>query len=251
MNWKYAVHTISWCNERIETIVREVSEAGYTGAELFQHPSELGGASVIESAFRRHGVELVGIASGSFRERCDLVKELAEIRGTSLNDPCLPYVYCDDWREDLPQFKAAVATGLRVAIHPHMYRPVQNLQEAETILERNRSLFFLPDTAHLQVAGHDPVMAIRKLAGRLAGVHLKSWREDVGRSFHFYARGFCELGEGDVDVHAVLEELRRLSFTGWLIVELDSTNTPAETAKTSLNWLKAAEKTIEQQGACR
>lgn len=100
----------------------------------------------------------------------------------------------------------------------------------------------------MQVAGHDPVLAIRKFAERLAGVHLKSWREDVGRSFHFYARGFCELGQGDVDVHAVLEELHRMDFSGWLIVELDSTHTPLHSAETSLKWLSVAENEISQQG---
>ena len=248
MRWKYAVHTISWGNRPLEAIARDVKEAGFAGAELFQHPSELGGAHAIESAFRKEGVELVGIAAGSFRERCDFVREIAAIRGTTLSDPNLPYVYCDDWRDDLPQFKDAVAGGLRVALHPHMYKPVQNLQEAEAILEQNRSLLFLPDTAHLRVAGHDPVLAIRKFASRLAGVHLKSWREDVGRSFHFYARGFCELGQGDVDVHAVLEELMRLDFAGWLIVELDLTNTPTQSARTSLNWLRTVGKILEQSG---
>ena len=250
MIWKYAVHTISWGSESLDTIVREVKAAGYAGAELFQHPQELGGAGAIERAFRTHGVALVGIAAGSFHERCRLVGEIAAIRGVPLSDPNLPYVYCDEWREEA-SFKEAVAAGLRVALHPHMYRPVQNLQEAELFLANNPALLFLPDTAHLQVAGHDPALAIRRFAGRLAAVHLKSWREDVGRSFHFYARGFCELGRGDVDVYAVLEELCRQMFAGWLVVELDSTSTPLRSAESSLAWLRSAEKQIMLSGDLR
>jgi len=32
---------------------------------------------------------------------------------------------------------------------------------------------------------------------------------------------FCALGAGDLDTDAVLDGLRRMSFSGWLVVELD------------------------------
>lgn len=241
MTWKFAVHTISWGDRPLEEILRDAGNAGYAGVELFQHPSELGGVESIVEAFDRSDVQLVGVAAGSFAERCHLVRQIAGLRGVTLDDPSLPYIYCDEWRDEDSQFKDAVSEGLRIGLHPHMYKPVQTFQEAAAILKANPKVGFLPDTAHLMVAGESPASVIKELAAFLVGVHLKSWREDVGRSYHFYARGFCELGEGDVNVEAVLDVLNEASFHGWLIVELDSTSQPMESAKRSLEWLRKFE----------
>jgi sugar phosphate isomerase/epimerase len=238
MGWKFAVHSIAWGNQPLEAILKDAKRAGYSGIELFQHPDELGGAEVIERAFTESGITLVGVAAGSFDERCRLVRDIAILRGVALDDPSLPYVYCDEWRESDRRFAQAVEEGFTIALHPHMFKPVQTLQEAEEILKSHPSVRFLPDTAHLQIAGDVPAAAIDSHASRLIGVHLKSWREDVGRSYQFYARGFCGLGEGDVDLEGVLDAMLRNNFTGWLVVEHDSTTNPLESATRSVAWLK-------------
>ena len=161
MSWKYAVHTISWGNKPLEKIVGEVAKAGYAGAELFQHPGRIGGVEAVVEEFDKHNVHLVGVAFGAFLERCDFVRRMAAIRNVSLDDPSLPYVYCDEWREEIPHFKAAASEGFKIALHPHMFKPVQNVDEAQRILDANPSVLALPDTAHLQVAGNDPVKAIK------------------------------------------------------------------------------------------
>lgn len=238
MSWKFAVHSIAWKRRPLDEILREIKSAGYSGVELFQHPKELGGARAIVEAFAKSGLHLVGIATGSFGERCNLVREIASIRAVPVDDPTLPYIYVDEWRDDDHRFTDALDEGLRLGLHPHMYKPVQTMHEAERILNANPRLGFLPDTAHLQIAGDDPADAIRKYASRLVAVHLKAWREDVGRSYHFYARGFCELGEGNVDlVERTLDALLKVRFAGWLVVEQDLTTHPAASAVRSLEWL--------------
>ncbi len=238
MAWNFAVHSISWGNQPLEIILRDAELAGYSGVELFQHPDELGGAKAILRAFDNSNLRLIGIAAGSFDDRCRLVREIALVRNVSLDDLSLPYVYCDEWRETDARFTQALNDGFTIGLHPHMYKPVQTLHEAEQILAKHSKLRFLPDTAHLRVAGDDPAKAIEIQSARLIGVHLKSWREDVGRSYQFYARGFCELDEGDIDLEGVLDVILRKNFTGWLVVEQDSTTNPRESAERSLNWLK-------------
>jgi sugar phosphate isomerase/epimerase len=70
-------------------------------------------------------------------------------------------------------------------------------------------------------------------------IHLKDWREDVGRSYQFYARGFCELGDGDIPLEDVLNVLLQSGFSGWIVVELDWTSDPPASASKSLRWLQA------------
>jgi hypothetical protein len=67
----------------------------------------------------------------------------------------------------------------------------------------------------------------------------------VGRSYHFYARGFCELGEGDVDLESVLTSIDALDLFSpikaedrWLVVEQGSTADPLTSAKRSYTWLQ-------------
>ncbi|MBL8892614.1 MAG: sugar phosphate isomerase/epimerase [Planctomycetaceae bacterium] len=250
MNWKCAVHTISWANYSFDRILRDVANAGYEGIELFQHPSECGGPEEIIRLCKLYEVTLVGIAGGSFQERCQLVRDIAKITDTSLEDRSLPYVYCDEWRDEKAMFRDAVNSGIRVAIHPHMFKPVQNVQEFRDILSKYPQVLFLPDTAHLTIAGNNPVEAIKEYFKNLAAVHLKSWRADVGRSYQFYARGFCELGHGDVEVKAVLSELSARGFQGWVVVEQDSSSQPCESAIRSRQWLESETEQLRSTRRC-
>jgi sugar phosphate isomerase/epimerase len=176
MAWKNAVHTISWSHRPLKDILSDASSAGFAGVELFQHPDELGGAGKILDEFAQSGLHLLGVASGSFDERCQLVRDLAALKAVKINDPSLPYVYVDEWQESDRRFKDAVNEGLTVAIHPHMYKPVQTMREAESILAKHPRLRFLPDVGHLRIAGEDSIKAIRDNFGRIDAIHIKDWR---------------------------------------------------------------------------
>ena len=165
MRWRYAINTISWEHLPLEKILSEAKAAGFGGIELFQHPDEWDDLNLPVHAEGRDGItkllrlcdefelELIGVCSGSFSERCRLVKDIAESRNVPLAAPDLPYVYVDEWRQSDPRFANAIAAGYRLALHPHMYKPVQTLREAEEVLKLNPLLRFIPDTAHLTIAG--------------------------------------------------------------------------------------------------
>jgi inosose dehydratase len=85
------------------------------------------------------------------------------------------------------------------------------------------------DTGHLLLGGGDPLSALRDWRDRIDHVHLKDARQEVVDEIVREAapvaeiwrrRAFCRLGEGDLDVDAVLERLRE-SYQGWLVVEQD------------------------------
>lgn len=236
---RFAIQTIAWVNTSLEEILRDVTSAGYEGIELFQRDEELGGMDRLVEACRDHQIKIVGMCGGSFIERCEQVRKYCDKTGIRVNDQKnAPYVYCDEWKASDTKFAQALKSGLRIALHPHMYKPVQTMREADQILKANPFLLFLPDTAHLTIAGDDPVEAIRRYSTRLAAVHVKDWKEHVGRSFHFYARGFCELDQGNVPLDKVLNILAEGRHRGWIVIEQDTTPTPFESTKRSLDWLK-------------
>jgi inosose dehydratase len=85
------------------------------------------------------------------------------------------------------------------------------------------------DTGHLMLGGGDPEQAIRDWGDRINHVHFKDARRSVLSGIisekapvsEIWARhAFCRLGEGDLNVDAVLKWLRR-SYSGWLVVEQD------------------------------
>jgi inosose dehydratase len=52
---------------------------------------------------------------------------------------------------------------------------------------------------------------------------------------------FCELGKGDVDFPAITEELKRMGYAGWIVVEQDvlpSMGSPKESAQRNREYLQ-------------
>jgi|694.fasta_scaffold51022_6 inosose dehydratase len=231
----FAVHSIPWGRDTsVEKIAEDAKKAGYTGVELFQHPYRtLYGPQRVADVFQLHGLTLVGMCGGGLVDRIRFVDEYTRVLDANPNDTRIPYVYLDEWRE--AECVEAMDRGVKLALHPHMFKTVQTLAEAEAYLKNYPRLKFLPDTAHLTIAGDDPFRAISNNSNRLAAIHIKDWRRDVGRSYQFYARGFCCLGEGDIDFTKILAWCHR--FSGWLVVEMDFAAEPLESTKQSLDWL--------------
>ena len=241
------IHTIAWGESvDLDEMLSQIKSAGYQGAELFQHPDMFaGGNETVIDAFRDHGIQLIGTCAGSFREKMELVRAYCKKPAIPISDPQAPYIYMDEWYPKLAE--QALDEGFRLALHPHMYMAVQTLKEADFYLEKHPRLLFLPDTAHLTIAGEDSpdsqgrsialVTAIRARWKRLAAVHLKDWSAEVGRSYQFYAHGFCPFGKGDVKLKEILELFWTKVFHGWIVVEQDRTGTPRQSAIESREWI--------------
>jgi hexulose-6-phosphate isomerase len=56
---------------------------------------------------------------------------------------------------------------------------------------------------------------IQTLGSRIKRVHFKDYRRNVGS-----ADGFCDLLSGDVDWPAVMEALKKASYSGWVAAEM-------------------------------
>ncbi|WP_043634825.1 TIM barrel protein [Nonomuraea candida] len=122
------------------------------------------------------------------------------------------------------------ARGFEPAFHHHLGTYVETPEDVERLLELTDVQLCL-DTGHLLLAGGDPVTALRAWAGRVGHVHIKDGdtrilaraladgadlRELMGRG------GFAPLGEGELDLSAVVRALDEIGYTGWIVIEQDT-----------------------------
>ncbi len=225
--------------------VHDISAAGYDGIELFD--GNLMQYRDAPEDFRRlldeAGLRLVGVYSGANFIFPDVLgEELARIEvaaelggqlgaqylvvgggaqrttGTSATDyerlaTALDAV--DDIADD---------NGLVATFHPHMTTIVETPEQVATVLAGSR-IALCPDTGHVILGGGDPAELIARHADRIPYVHLKDVDLKTGN--------FVPLGEGALDLDAVMTALREADFDGWITIELDAWEDPAGAARAS------------------
>ncbi|GAB2963685.1 TIM barrel protein [Nonomuraea fastidiosa] len=147
------------------------------------------------------------------------------------NAPGLP---ASEWPAYAARIQQAVnrcrERGFEPAYHHHLGTYVETPDDVERLLELTDVELCL-DTGHLLLAGGDPVECLRRWASRVTHVHIKDGdnkilaqaladgvdlRELMGRG------GFARLGEGELDLPAVIRTLDEIDYSGWVIVEQDT-----------------------------
>jgi sugar phosphate isomerase/epimerase len=83
------------------------------------------------------------------------------------------------------------------------------------VKDRDRRIGACADTGHWARSGVKPVDALRILRGRIISSHLKDLNEFSDRGHDVPA------GTGVSDIPAILEELRRQSFSGNISIEYE------------------------------
>jgi len=133
--------------------------------------------------------------------------------------------------------KAAANEGLTAVLHQHTGTCVELRDEVYATLEAvdTKVVKFGPDVGQLAKGGSDPVEVVKDFLPLIRHVHLKDW--NGGR----YWSQYCPLGQGKVNVRAVLDLLEKSPDMKIVMVELDpSPNAPLaplETARTSKEYL--------------
>jgi inosose dehydratase len=143
--------------------------------------------------------------------------------------------------------------GYEPTFHHETGTNIEARWEIEKVLELTEIGLCL-DTGHLLLGGGDPVVAMREWKSRINHMHLKDARRDVVDQIIREAaplaeiwrrKAFCRLGDGDLDVDAVLNALRD-GYSGWLVVEQDvlpdpddPLGTPARDQRANRQFLKA------------
>lgn len=120
--------------------------------------------------------------------------------------------------------------GYEPTFHNETGTYVEAPWEVERVLEVSDASLCL-DTGHFLVGGGDPAAAVRAWGQRINQMHVKDASSAVVAAIVadgdpveavWSREAFPRLGEGDVDVDGVLQALRDLGWSGWLVVEQDT-----------------------------
>jgi inosose dehydratase len=148
---------------------------------------------------------------------------------------------------------AAIARshGLRPAVHPHAGGYLEFEDEIERLVA-DCDLDLCLDTGHLAYARIDPAEMIRRHGDRLGHVHFKDIRADVlarvdTEALDFWqaieAGMFCPMGEGVVDLDAVLDAIDSVGYRGFATIEQDrvpGSGAPLDDLRRSMAVIEAA-----------
>ncbi|WP_209648207.1 sugar phosphate isomerase/epimerase family protein [Kibdelosporangium banguiense] len=136
----------------------------------------------------------------------------------------------------------AAGYGLRTVLHPHVGTHVEKRAEVERFVA-DSDLDLCLDTGHLMIGGTDPVELAREYPGRIGHLHLKDVRADLADRVRAGELGYTEavgqgmyvpLGQGDVDIEAVVRFVHQAGYDGWYVLEQDtalSEQSPVDTPK--------------------
>jgi len=123
-------------------------------------------------------------------------------------------------------------TGLRTVFHHHCAGYVETPQEIDQLLSlTDPSLLGLVlDMGHYVFGGGDPLNALKNNSKRIWHIHFKDCHPVIAAKsrregwdyFKSVGQGvFCELGKGSVNFRAIVDELIRQKYSGWIVVEQD------------------------------
>lgn len=124
----------------------------------------------------------------------------------------------------------AASRGVKASLHPHVGTLVEKRDEVLRVLEGSAISLTL-DTGHLLIGGTDPAALTKDWAGRINHVHAKDVRADLAARVQSGELTYTEavregiyvpLGEGDVDLPAIVTALSEAGFDGWYVLEQDT-----------------------------
>ncbi len=127
--------------------------------------------------------------------------------------------------------------GVRLAVHPHAGSYVETRDEVEHLMRLTdpQKLGLCVDAGHLVYGGADPVEVVRTYGSRVWYVHIKDVDPAVlarcrSQKLSFLealrAYVFCGLGKGCVDLKGFVDALQRSQFSGWMVIEEDTSPAP-------------------------
>lgn len=245
---RFAYSTINWgatCD--IPRALAEIRAAGWGAVELFGHSLDLLGTPAsltadldgLTPATLFAGVELPDspLQRTKLRNQIRFASEIGAshlglVGGARLRwrPPATEeYAALAALGQDLATFGESV--GVTVNYHPHVACTIETSEEIEILMHQTTSLKLCLDASHIALVGENPLTVLDAWWDRLGYIHLKDW-----------GRGkFAELGRGtiDIDFSAILAELVRRQFDGWVVLEQSQSDvSPLESARINADYLR-------------
>jgi inosose dehydratase len=136
--------------------------------------------------------------------------------------------------------QAVSDTGITAALHQHTGTCVESRDETYAVMEAVNTKYvrFGPDVGQLTKGGSDAVQVVKDFLPIIEHMHLKDYD---GKNPHL--SGYCPLGQGTVNVPAILDLVEKRELHGMVMVELDNDGktslVPLDLVKTSKTYLQS------------
>jgi sugar phosphate isomerase/epimerase len=166
-------------------------------------------------AMRHNMVAKIGYGVVDFGKDAEKNRAAFEF-GRKLN---LWAITADPEPESFPSLEKLVEEfKIKIAIHNHgpedkHWGTPDRLEKA--LQGKHPSIGLCVDTGHYLLAGVDPIEVVRKFKDRVYEVHLKDVKTEGGK------KKYSLLGQGDLDLVALLKELKKVGFRGGLAIEYE------------------------------
>lgn len=124
-----------------------------------------------------------------------------------------------------------LSEGVQIAYHHHMGTVIETSEEVDLLMQHTgEAVGLLLDTGHLYFSGADPLSVMQRHKQRIIHVHCKDVRKEVvkdakNRNLSFLDAvlngAFTVPGDGDIDFYSIFLELKKVNYSGWLVVEAE------------------------------
>jgi inosose dehydratase len=134
--------------------------------------------------------------------------------------------------------KAMNDLGLGAGLHQHTNTAVESRDETYAVMEAvdQRYVKFAPDVGQLQKGGADAAQVVKDFLPITVHMHLKDFK-----GWEHFA-GYCPLGQGKVDLKAILDMVEGANPSANIMHELDGSQnppyTPLQTAEVGKKYLQ-------------
>lgn len=124
----------------------------------------------------------------------------------------------------------ARSRGVLATVHPHVGTMIETAADIQRLVD-GTDIGITLDTGHMFIGGTDPVAFSAKYPRRIKHTHLKDVRLDMARKvqageltyYQAVVQGmYTPLGEGDIDIRAIVKNLLDSGFEGWFCLEQDN-----------------------------
>lgn len=180
--------------------------------------STLDEADRVAAILEAGGAEVLVLAAATGLDGYDERPQLTDDEWNTLVDTCAKI------RE------IAARHGLTTVLHPHVGTHVEREAEVDRFLA-DSDLQLCLDTGHLLIGGTDPVELARRYPDRIGHVHLKDVRDEIAAKVRSGELSYTDaveqgiyvpLGDGDVDVEALVKLVQEAGYAGWFVLEQDT-----------------------------
>jgi len=230
--WIYAANLPEYdITPALEKIFQDMKYAGFDGIELMHHPLRSHHTTlVIKEECDRYGLPVIGTSYNAdmwdkskhqeiLEDADNIIKNLANVGGRTFGTSVgrAPSKKTEDQLDAQAELLNKLIDignqhGVALNLHNHTYEVEDNLHDLKGTLKRIPDAKLGPDLNWLLRGGVDPVEFLKEYQDHIIFVHLRDqfkngkWPES--------------LGEGDVNFRTIGKTLKKIKFTGDIVIEL-------------------------------